>query len=275
MKYQKFAIGIVFSASMCAYGQWVNHPTPGGPRTRDGKLNLAAPAPRVNGKPDLTGVWQAEPAPSEFLKTVLADGLNGLGEYPPSKYFLNILADFKPEEAPLQPAAAAAFAKRAPTMGGGSPLTRCLPAGVPMGDLVPIPIKLVQTPGLLMMLYEHDNTFRQIFTDGRKHPVDPQPSWLGYSVGKWEGDTLVVDTLGFNDQSWLDAFGHAHSDALRVTERLRRRDFGHLDMQITVDDPKTFTKPFTIKFTELLAPDAELLESFCAENEKDVAHISK
>jgi hypothetical protein len=228
----------------------------------------------LNGKPDLTGVWRAEPAPFEFLKTVLADGLNGLGEDPPSKYFLNILADFKPDEAPMHPEAAAAFAKRAQTMGGGSPLTRCLPAGVPMGDLVPIPIKLVQTPGLLMMLYEHDNSFRQIFTDGRKHPVDPQPSWLGYSVGKWEGDTLVVDTMGFNDQSWLDAFGHAHSDAMRVTERFRRRDFGHLDVQITVDDPKTFTKPFTIKVTELLVPDTDLLESFCAENEKDVAHIS-
>jgi len=266
---------MMFGASLCAYGQWVNHPTPGGPRTRDGKLNLAAPAPRVNGRPDLSGVWQAEPAPFEFLKTVLVDGLNGLGEDPPSKYFLNILADFKPEDAPLQPAAAAAFAKRAQAMGGGLPVTRCLPAGVPLGDLVPIPIKLVQTPGLLLMLYEHDTSFRQIFTDGRKHPVDPQPSWLGYSVGKWDGDTLVVDTLGFNDQSWLDAFGHGHSDAMRVTERFRRRDFGHLDVQITIEDPKTFTKPFTIKFTELLVPDTELLESFCAENEKDVVHISK
>lgn len=271
----KFAIGMLFGAALCAHGQWVNHPTPGGSRTRDGKLNLSAPAPRANGKPDLSGVWQAEPAPIEFLMSALPGGLNGLGEDPPSKYFLNILADFKPEEAPLQPAAAAAFAKHAQSMGAGLPVTRCLPAGVPLGDLVPIPIKLVQTPGLLLMLYEHDTSFRQIFTDGRKHPVDPQPSWLGYSVGKWEGDTLVVDTLGFNDQSWLDAFGHTHSDAMRVIERFRRRDFGHLDVEITITDPKTFTKPVTIKFTELLVPDTELLESFCAENEKDVNHISR
>ena len=265
---------ILLGAAGCAQAQWTKHPTPGAPRTRDGKVNLTAPAPRVNGKPDLSGIWEAEPAPVEFLMQMLPGGLNGLGEDPPSKYFLNVLADFKPEEAPILPAAAAVFQKHAQGMGKDMPATRCLPAGVPASDLVPIPFKLVQTPGLILTLNELDTSFRQIFTDGRKHPVDQQPSWNGYSVGHWEGDTMVVETVGFNDQSWLDAFGHTHSDAMRVTERFRRRDFGHMDLQITIEDPKTFTKPITYKVTELLVPDTELLESFCAENEKDVRHLA-
>ena len=124
------------------------------------------------------------------------------------------------------------------------------------------------------MLYEVDNTHRQVYTDGRKLPADPQPAWLGYSVGKWEGDTLVVDTAGFNDQSWLDVTGHPHSEALRIQERFRRRDFGHMEVQVTIDDPKTFTKPFTIKFNQLLIPDSDILEYFCTENEKDRAHLA-
>ena len=123
------------------------------------------------------------------------------------------------------------------------------------------------------MLYEQDTSFRQIFIDGRKLPADLQPAWLGYSVGKWDGDTLVVDTAGFNDRSWLDAFGHPHSESMRVTERFHRRDFGHMEVQITVDDPTMYTKPFTIKINQRLLPDTDLIESFCLENEKDRAHI--
>ena len=124
------------------------------------------------------------------------------------------------------------------------------------------------------MLYEVDNTRRQVYTDGRKLPVDPQPAWLDYSIGTWEGDTLVVDTAGFNDKSWLDAFGHPHSEALRIQERFHRRDFGHMEVQVTIDDPKTYTKPFTIKFNQLLVPDSDILESFCNENEKDRPHLA-
>ena len=123
------------------------------------------------------------------------------------------------------------------------------------------------------MLYEQDTSFRQVFVDGRKQPGDPQPSWLGYSVGKWDGDSLVIETAGFNDRSWLDAFGHPHSDAMHVTERFHRRDFGHMEVEITVDDPKTYTKPFTIKVNQRLLPDTELLESFCLENERDRTHL--
>jgi hypothetical protein len=127
----------------------------------------------------------------------------------------------------------------------------------------------------MVILYEVDNTHRQIYTDGRKLPADPQPSWLGYSVGRWEGDTLVVDSAGFNDKSWLDGRGHPHSEGLRVQERFHRRDFGHMDLSLTIDDPQMYTKPWTIKVTELLVPDSDVLESVCNENEKDIVHMGK
>ena len=151
----------------------------------------------------------------------------------------------------------------------------CLPDGVPHADLLPEPFKIIQTPGELLMLYEVETIFRQVFTDGRKHPADPAPSWLGYSVGRWEGDTLVIDTKGFNDRSWLDARGHGHSEEMRVEERFQRRDFGHLDVAVTLEDPKVFTKPFTIRFAERLLPDTDVFEHICAEDEKDAAHTAK
>jgi len=269
-------IAICFAAApFGAQAQWLSHPTPGTPRTRDGKPNLSAPAPRAsNGKPDLSGIWQAEGAPVAELMKLLPGGANGLGEDVPSKYFLNILADFKPEESPIQPAAAAVFERHAQAFGKDSPETHCLPLGVPMAELVPAPFKLVQTPGMIAALYEADTSFRQIYTDGRQHPADPQPSWMGYSVGKWEGDTLTVDAVGFNDRGWLDAFGHTHSESLHVIERYHRRDFGHMDLQITIDDPKTYTRKFTVSATLVLLPDTDLIESYCAENEKDVTHLA-
>jgi hypothetical protein len=148
-----------------------------------------------------------------------------------------------------------------------------LPLGVPAVDLIGFPFKVFQTPEAIAIFYEANGVFRQIHTDGRKLPVDPFPAWMGYSTGKWEGDTLVVDTAGFNDTGWLDTSGHPRSEALRVQERFHRRDFGHLDMQATVEDPNVLTKPVTIKFTELLIPNSDVLESFCAEGERDRAHM--
>jgi hypothetical protein len=265
---------ILASVPLCAPAQWLHTPLPGTPRTPDGKPNLTAPAPRAShGKPDLSGIWMAQSSPIPELISLLPGGINGLGEFTPSNYFLDILADFKPNEEPLLPPVSASFRERSATVGHDAPITRCLPAGVPAGDLVPTPFKLIQTPGVIVMLNEIDNTFRQIFTDGRKQPDDPQPSWLGYSVGKWQGDWLVVDTAGFNDQGWLDASGHTHSEALRVTERFHRRDFGHLEVELLLDDPKTFTKPVTVRFVEELIPDTDLIESFCSEDEKDLAHL--
>jgi hypothetical protein len=260
-------------AAACAHGQWLNHPSPGTPRTRDGKPDLSARAPRANGKPDLSGIWVAESATREELLRLFPGGENNLGEIGPSRYFMNIFSDFKPEEIPIRPAAAAIAQERRAGFAKDIPLTRCLPAGVPLVNALPAPYKLIQTPGVIAMLYEQDTSFRQIFIDGRKQLDNPQPSWLGYSVGKWDGDSLVVDTAGFNDRSWLDAFGHPHSEAMRVTERFHRRDFGHMDVQITVDDPTMYTQPFTLKIGQRLLPDTDLIESFCLENEKDRAHI--
>ena len=144
---------------------------------------------------------------------------------------------------------------------------------MPLVDALPSPFKIVQTPKLTVMLFESDTIFRQIFTDGRKHPEDPQPSWLGYSVGKWNGDSLVVETVGVLPFAPLDMLGHEHSDAMRVTEQFRRRDFGHMDVLVTIDDPKIYTKPFTYKIPMYLRADTDLLESFCTEDEKDAAHM--
>jgi hypothetical protein len=264
-----------------AYAQWVNYPAPGTPRTRDGKPNLTAPAPRAsNGKPDLSGLWHVQPTSVEEMKRLFGDDLikasdatsvPGMELDTISKYAINIFADLKPGEEPMRPEAAALFGKRA--QGGvRDPGVDCLPLGIPISSLVSEVHKIVQTPGLIVILLEVDNAHRQIYTDGRKLPVDPQPSWLGYSVGKWVGDTLVVDTVGFNDKAWLDVLGHPRSESMHLTERYHRRDFGHMDVEMTFDDPKMYTKPFAIKVTHQLIPDSDILEYFCAENEKDRAH---
>ena len=262
------------AAPTFAQAQWLNHPTPGIPRTPDGKPNLSARTPRAaDGRPDLSGLWQTEAAPAEMLERLIPGATNGAGEEPLSQYFINILSDFKPETAPIQPAAAALFLQRAKTFSKESPLSHCLPEGMPLVEMAPAPYKIVQTPGLTVMLYERDTTFRQVYTDGRKLPADPQPTWLGYSVGKWDGDSLVVDSNGFNDRGWLDARGHTHSEALHLTERFHRLDFGHMEVQLTIDDPQTYTRPFTIHLKQRLQADTDVLEAFCAENEKDSRHV--
>ena len=231
--------------------QWLNYPSPGIPRTRDGKPNLSAPAPRAaDGKPDLSGVWRTKQA----------------------SYLFYVTSDLKPAE--ILPQAAALYKQQADNFRKDSDGIACLPpgpkAGISGGGF---PAKIVQTPGLVVILYEYQTIFRQIFTDGRKHPADPSPTWLGYSVGTWDGDTLVVDTVGFNNLSWLDARGHGHSEDMRVEERFHRRDFGHLEVAVTIADPKMFTKPFTINFVEQLLPDTDVFEHICYENEKDAAHL--
>ena len=270
-------VGVLFAgAALCAHAQWVYYPTPGIPRTRDGKPNLSAPAPLApNGKPDLSGTWQVQPTPAAELTRLFGDlsaeGALGDEATSLSKYGLNILADFKPEEAPIRPEAVAIQQSRRPN---DIPTTRCLPGGMPFIYQLPIPFKIIQTPGLIAFLHEGDGSLRQIYTDGRKRPADPQPLWHGYSLGKWENSTLVVDTAGFNDKSWLDGFGHPHSEALHLVERFHRRDFGHLDVEVTVEDPKMYTKAFTIKYTELLLADSDITESYCAENERDRPHMA-
>jgi len=254
--------------------QWLNHPTPGTPRTADGKPILTAPAPRAsNGNPDLSGVWHVQPTPLVEMKRLFGDDVDkiqvpGMEADTISKYGVNIFLDFKPEDAPIRPDVTPLLQRRADQTKEAMPLTHCLPGGVPLSALLSEVTKIVQTPGLTLIMLELGGT-RQIYTDGRKHVADPSPSWLGYSIGSWQGDTLVVDTVGFNGKSWLDVMGHPQSEAAHIVERYRRRDFGHMDVEITIDDRTWYTKPFTVKVTHLLQPDTDILEYFCNENEKD------
>jgi hypothetical protein len=253
--------------------QWLNYPTPGIARTRDGKPNLSAATPRgPDRRPVLSGLWVNEPAPAGLSAQLIPEATNGAGEEPLSQYFINIFSDFRPGDEPLQPAAAAALRERAAAFSRISPISHCLPEGMPLVEMAPAPYKIVQNTGVTVMLYERDTTYRQIHTDGRKLPLDPSPTWLGYSVGRWDGDTLVVESNGFNDRGWLDARGHTHSESLHLTERFHRVNFGNMTVDLTFDDPKTYTRPFTVRLKQHLMPDSDLLESFCAENEKDAAH---
>jgi hypothetical protein len=270
----KLAVGIVVMAlSVSVNAQWLNQPSAAIPRTKDGKPNLSAPAPRQkNGKPDLSGVWQTIDPTREERYKFFFDGINNLGEDVPSAYFMNILYDYKPQDSPLRPELVAAFQQRLAARAKDIPSTRCLPFGLPLINAAPFPYKILNLPGEIVLLYEHDTNFRQVFMDGRKPPKEAAPTWMGYSIGKWDGDTLVVDSTGFNDKSWLDAAGHPHSEDMRVTERFRRHDFGHMDLQETIDDPKTYTRPFSLTIRQVYVPDSDLLESFC-ENEQDLKHI--
>jgi hypothetical protein len=275
-------LGLLFAGALLfAPGQWLNYPTLGTPRGADGKPDLSARAPRAaDGKPDLSGVWRTAYGSAEENERLFGPGVKAFiepGDDPStfSKYFLDILVDFPPGANPMRPAAAKLFRTNAATRGRSSS-AHCLPQGLPRTDINSYaPFKIIQTPGVIAVLYEVDNTHRQIYTDGRGLPVDPQPAWGGYSVGRWDGDTLIVDAAGFNEHTWLDSGGHPHSDALRIQERFRRRDFGHMDLSVTIDDPKMYLRPFTIHVTELLLPDTDILESVCNENEKDQPHLDK
>jgi hypothetical protein len=214
---------------------------------------------------------ESSPA-KEVEPYLLPGGINGLGEDTPSKYFLNFFSDYGFGKEPFRREAAARFQQqmRSPE----KPPTLCAPPSLPLSDLAPGPFKIVQSARMVILLYEGDTSFfRQIFTDGRKLPEDPQPSWLGYSVGKWDGDWFVVDTAGFNEKGRLDAMGHFHSDSMRLTERFRRRDFGHMEAELTLTDPKTYTNPVSVRVNFRLLPDSELLESFCSEGEQDLTHM--
>jgi len=271
------AVILCTGAVTSGHAQWLDHPTAGLPK-QDGKPNLSAPAPRAaDGKPDLSGVWTTDSTPPDEM-TRLFPGLDALavpGDDPRflHKYFMNVFVDIKPEDTPLTPLGAKIFLPRAKTMSSDVPTSHCLPAGIPMGDLLPAPRRFIQLPGLLVVLYDGINPQRMIYMDGRKHVSDPLPTWMGYSVGTWEGDTLVVDSRGFNDRTWLDAFGHPRTESMHIVERIRRRDFGHIEVQMTFDDPAAYTKPFSIRFTQTLRPNMDIIEGVCAENERDRAHI--
>ncbi|MGA2882750.1 MAG: hypothetical protein ABSG13_27680 [Bryobacteraceae bacterium] len=246
-----------------AYSQWAIYKTKNIPRSPDGKPNLSAHAPKeADGKPDLSGMWLIAGPPGEEL-----DGL----EHPPPMVAVNLTSGLKPGDVEMLPPFAALFAQRLAARGAK---VSCAPPGLPLSFTIPVPFKIIQTPGLITMLYEYPNTYRQIFIDGRALPEDPSPSYLGYSVGKWDGNTLIVETNGFNDKTQLDLMGHPHSESLHMTERYHRRDFGHMDIDITIDDPKAYKKPWTAKTGVELYPDTDLLEFICDENERDFSHLA-
>jgi hypothetical protein len=253
-----------------AFGQWIKYPTPGVPRTKDGKPNMAAPAPRTaDGKPDLSGVWviaEALPCPK-----ALADDAGECLEKMPISQAAADLNKLVAGGLPLRPESLEIIRQRKES--GLDPHVECLPSNFPRMFTLPHFTKFVQTRGLLMLMNEFNASYRQIFTDGRPLPVDPQPSWNGYSSGKWQGDTLVVETNGFRDGLWMDMAGTPLSNAATVTERFRRPSFGTLEIDATVNDPQVFTRPWTVQLRQRLVLDTELIDEVCLENEKSALHM--
>ena len=234
-------LAVILITATSAAAQWINYPTPGIPRTADGKPNLSAPTPKTaDGKPDLSGLW------------ALTTNTGGAMQLKPSE---------------VKPWALKVAKEREETLFRDSPKAHCLPTGpVPADGLA----KIVQTPALIIMLDE-DLTYRQIFLDGRELPKDPNPDWMGYSVGRWEGDTLVVESTGYNDRTWLELY--PHTESLRIIERFHRGDFGHLTVDVAYSDSGAFDKPWTATRVMQYRADTELLEYVCAENEKDLVHL--
>jgi hypothetical protein len=267
---QAGALGALVAS--CLAAQWQNYRDPQTPRTRDGKPNLAAPAPRLNGRPDLSGVWQAERTSVPELARVLGDEFNAV-QIDPQDFTKEVIDAFwglKPEQVPVTPEGTAAQ-KRLEATPDQWPHTQCLPAGLP-ADLFVLSFKIFQMSREIVMAAEIGSPVRQIYTDGRALPADPDPPYMGYSTGKWEGDTLVVETAGFRD-GWLDSAGHPRSERMRMTERYRRRDFGHIDVEFTFNDPKYYTRSISLKAAMRLLPDSDLIEYVCDENEKDRSHL--
>ena len=264
---QKLVFGLLLCPLICPLkAQWVKYPTAGVPRTRDGKPDLGAACPRTaDGKPDFSGLWA--------MQTKREGNPNFPGCEPVSDEFVNIAASLK-EGLPYQTWAANLVQARRSEQRVNDPISNCLPMGPVRLHTWNGPRKVMQTPGLLVLMSEFGTSYRQIFTDGRRLPADPNPSWNGYSSGKWEGDTLVVETNGLRDGLWLDATGNPMTDAAKITERLRRPNFGTMEIEITVDDPKAYTKPWTVKLTQNIKLDTDLLDFVCVENEKDVPHLS-
>jgi len=259
-----FGLALVCAVAAPAAAQWLHVPQPGIPRTADGTPDLTAPAPRTpDGKPDLSGIWQRPRGvpPGSGGRDGIAEGVAVL----------------------FQPAAEAVYKARGDNNSKGTPSERCLPHGITKAFSVPEPFKIVQTPALVVVLHEEFNHHRQIFIDGgpgalsrasdaSRGAARRAPTSFGYSRGTWEGDSLVVETTGFVDDTWLDFRGHPATDALKIVERYRRRDFGHLEIQFTIDDPKAYRQPWNVTMGFDLLPETELIEHIC-ENERDSAHI--
>jgi hypothetical protein len=272
------ALVLVAALAVPLAAQWPAHPTPNVPRSPDGRPNLDAPAPRAaDGKPDLSGIW-ANPG---WREIGAGSGVSGTGGAPGTPavlprgpgLFFNIGSGV-PGGLPLQPWAADVLKKRMADNSKDNPDAHCLPLGNMQLHTHPQPRKIVQTPSVIVMLYEGNAGIRQIFTDGRPLPAnDPQPWWFGYSTGRWAGDTLVVETAGFRDGGWLDVNGSPLTDAAKMTERFTRPTFGRMEIDVTVDDPRAYTRPWTVTINHEVMLDTDLIEFICLENEKSTEHF--
>jgi len=243
---------VIVLATAVADAQWDPFPVKNMPRTADGKVDMNAQPRRIDGKVDFSGFWM----PSDNVR-----------------HLINLASDMKPEDIPLTPWAADVYKERIDTNGIGHPGVRCLPSGIPEKLNIPDGLKVVQTPDLIVFLYESRTIYRQVFLDGRTLPKDPQPTWMGYSVGHWEGDTLVVETIGQNGKTWLDMRGLPGTEELKVIERYSRPTIGRIGIDVTISDPKAYTKPWNVKLAWRLIPDTDLIESICEENSKDLPHM--
>jgi hypothetical protein len=268
---------LVAVASGRLAAQWFTYPSPRAPRTADGKVDLAAPTPRLaNGRPDLSGVWMAGDPLCVIRGVASISDLLRMNprslKCPPntatfSRQSINIGIDL-PGGPPYQPWLARLVDERTANQSLDDPHIRCLPDFFVRAYGLPHFLKLSQTPDLLLMLNEYNGTYRQVFTDGRPLPTDPNPSWQGYSTATWDGDALVVESSGFRDDLWLDWDGSMVTGAGRIRERITRPDFGHLEIALTVDDPKAYTRPWSVTLRQQFAPDTELIDEICAEGEK-------
>jgi hypothetical protein len=258
---------LLVAASPALLAQWPPHPTPSVPRTSDGEPNLEGPVPRVaDGKPDLSGIWGRVGGGFGESREALQSPDGG----PPAATFFNIGAGFE-SGLPFRPWAAELREQRMADDMKDNPDAHCLPMGLMQLHLHPQPRKIIQTPEVIVILYEGNSGVRQIFTDGRPLPDnDPQPWWYGYSIGRWEGDTLAVETIGFRDDVWLDVQGSPMTSAGKMTERFRRLDYGHLQIDVTIDDPTAYSEPFTVRVNQRVMLDTDLIEFICNENEKSV-----
>jgi hypothetical protein len=255
----------VLSSSLSA--QWPKYATPNVPRTAAGAVNLDAPTPRTpDGKPDLSGMWGRPPG-----------GPRGAGAAPPPPppgtpplaTFFDVGAGF-PDGLPFQPWAADLKKQRMALNDKDNPDANCLPMGYMQFHMHGQPRRMIQTPELVTIIYEANYGLRFIHTDGRPLPKqgDPTPWWYGYTVGHWEGDTLVTETNNFRDDGWLDVRGSPLTDQATIRERYRRPSFGRLEIDVTIDDPKAYTKAFTVRVNQQIQVDTEMIEFICNENQQ-------
>jgi hypothetical protein len=259
----------VFACLSClapVAAQWANHATRGVPRNPDGTPNLSAPAPRAaDGTPDLSGLWRGAGGGAPGRGAAAAPPPAG----PPIAGFRDVAQNIK-EGLPLTPYGAELLKTRRAGNSKDNPEAHCLPMGIVQFHTQGFPRKFIQTRDVLVILYEASMGQRQIFLDGRALPKqgEPQPWWYGYSVGRWDGDTLVVESNNFRNDQWLDIIGTPMTDAARVTERFRRVNYGRMEVDITIDDPKAYTRPWTVRHVQQIVPDEELIEFVCLENQR-------